>query len=90
MTWIVVSVKDALLNSESEEGRRPEGRQLHQIPQWSRTDGSYIRFDTNSAVLINPQLEPIGTRVYLPTCRQRASREEIHAKIISLAGPEVL
>jgi large subunit ribosomal protein L14 len=53
----------------------------------SRPDGSYIKFDSNSAVLINPQLEPIGTRIFGPVARElRAKR---FMKIISLA-PEVL
>jgi large subunit ribosomal protein L14 len=53
----------------------------------SRVDGSFIRFDENSAVLINPQREPIGTRIFGPVARElRAQR---FMKIISLA-PEVL
>jgi large subunit ribosomal protein L14 len=52
-----------------------------------RTDGSSIRFDRNAAVLINPQNEPIGTRIFGPVTRElRAKR---HMKIISLA-PEVI
>jgi large subunit ribosomal protein L14 len=52
-----------------------------------RTDGSYIKFDDNSAVLINQQNEPIGTRIFGPVARElRAKR---FMKIISLA-PEVL
>jgi large subunit ribosomal protein L14 len=52
-----------------------------------RPDGSYIKFDDNSAVLINPQGEPIGTRIFGPVARElRAKR---YMKIISLA-PEVL
>jgi large subunit ribosomal protein L14 len=52
-----------------------------------RLDGSYIKFDDNSAVLINPQGEPIGTRIFGPVARElRAKR---FMKIISLA-PEVL
>ena len=52
-----------------------------------RKDGSYIRFDTNSAVLINAQNEPIGTRVFGPIAREL--REKRFMKIVSLA-PEVL
>jgi large subunit ribosomal protein L14 len=52
-----------------------------------RKDGSYIRFDTNSAVLINAEKEPIGTRVFGPVAREL--REKKFMKIISLA-PEVL
>jgi large subunit ribosomal protein L14 len=52
-----------------------------------RRDGSYIRFDTNSAVLINNDKEPIGTRVFGPVAREL--RERKFMKIISLA-PEVI
>jgi len=52
-----------------------------------RKDGSYIRFDENAAVLINNQLEPIGTRVFGPVAREL--REKRFTKILSLA-PEVL
>ena len=52
-----------------------------------RKDGSYIRFDDNAAVLINPQKEPIGTRVFGPVAREL--RERRFMKIVSLA-PEVL
>jgi large subunit ribosomal protein L14 len=52
-----------------------------------RRDGSYIRFDDNAAVLINPQKEPLGTRVFGPVAREL--RERRFMKIVSLA-PEVL
>ena len=52
-----------------------------------RTDGSVIRFDSNAAVLINNQAEPIGTRIFGPVPRELRSKN--HMKIISLA-PEVL
>jgi len=53
----------------------------------NRNDGSYIRFDTNSAVLINPQNEPVGTRIFGPVARELRAKNFM--KIISLA-PEVL
>ena len=53
----------------------------------SRPDGSYIKFDANSAVLINPQLEPIGTRIFGPVARELRGKKFM--KIISLA-PEVV
>jgi large subunit ribosomal protein L14 len=53
----------------------------------SRPDGSYIKFDQNSAVLINAQLEPIGTRIFGPVARELRGKKFM--KIISLA-PEVL
>ena len=55
--------------------------------EYRRKDGSYIRFDENAAVLINNQLEPIGTRVFGPVAREL--RENNFTKILSLA-PEVL
>ena len=59
-------------------------RTAKEIP---RPDGSYIRFDQNSAVLINAQQEPIGTRIFGPVARELRARKFM--KIISLA-PEVL
>jgi large subunit ribosomal protein L14 len=53
----------------------------------ARSDGSYIKFDENSAVLINAQLEPIGTRIFGPVARELRGKKFM--KIISLA-PEVL
>ena len=55
--------------------------------EYRRKDGSYIRFDENAAVLINNQLEPIGTRVFGPVAREL--RDSNFTKILSLA-PEVL
>ena len=55
--------------------------------EYRRKDGSYIRFDENAAVLINNQLEPIGTRVFGPVAREL--RDKNFTKILSLA-PEVL
>ncbi|MDE2365279.1 MAG: uL14 family ribosomal protein, partial [Hyphomicrobiales bacterium] len=52
-----------------------------------RADGSVIRFDTNAAVLINNQSEPVGTRIFGPVPRELRAKN--HMKIISLA-PEVL
>jgi large subunit ribosomal protein L14 len=52
-----------------------------------RTDGSIIRFDKNAAVLITPQMEPVGTRIFGPVPRELRAKN--HMKIISLA-PEVL
>ena len=52
-----------------------------------RKDGSYIRFDENAAVLLNPQNEPRGTRIFGPVAREL--REKRYMRIVSLA-PEVL
>jgi len=57
------------------------------VKEVGRPDGSYLRFDQNSAVLVNPQGEPIGTRIFGPVARELRARKFM--KIISLA-PEVL
>jgi large subunit ribosomal protein L14 len=62
-------------------GRRPSTR------EYQRSDGSYIKFDGNSAVLINKDKEPIGTRIFGPVARELRAKKFM--KIISLA-PEVL
>ena len=84
---IVVSVKDALPNSKIKKGDVVRAVIVRTKKEVSRPDGSYIKFDDNSGVLINPQGEPIGTRIFGPVARElRAKR---FMKIISLA-PEVL
>jgi large subunit ribosomal protein L14 len=84
---IVVSVKDALPNSKIKKGDVARAVVVRTKKEVRRSDGSYIKFDDNSAVLINPQGEPIGTRIFGPVARElRAKR---FMKIISLA-PEVL
>jgi large subunit ribosomal protein L14 len=84
---IVVSVKDALPNSKIKKGEVVKAVIVRTKKEVKRLDGSYIKFDDNSAVLLNPQGEPIGTRIFGPEARElRAKR---FMKIISLA-PEVL
>ncbi len=84
---VVVSVKDALPNSKIKKGDVVRAVIVRTKKEVLRPDGSYIKFDDNSAVLINPQGEPIGTRILGPVARElRAKR---FMKIISLA-PEVL
>ncbi len=84
---IIVSVKEALPNSKVKKGDVRRAVVVRTIKETRRPDGSYIRFSDNSAVLINPQGEPIGTRIFGPVARElRAKR---FMKIISLA-PEVL
>jgi len=84
---IVVSVKDALPNSKIKKGDVARAVIVRTRKEVKRPDGSYIKFDDNSAVLINPQGEPIGTRIFGPVARElRAKR---FMKIVSLA-PEVL
>jgi large subunit ribosomal protein L14 len=84
---IVVSIKDALPNSKVKKGDVMKAVIVRTKRAVSRQDGSYIRFDTNSAVLINAQLEPVGTRIFGPVARELRSKK--FTKIISLA-PEVL
>ncbi|MGM0451849.1 MAG: 50S ribosomal protein L14 [Thermodesulfobacteriota bacterium] len=84
---IVVSVKEAIPNSKVKKGEVLKAVVVRTKKEIRRPDGSYIRFDDNSAVLINVNREPIGTRIFGPVARElRASR---FMKIISLA-PEVL
>jgi large subunit ribosomal protein L14 len=84
---IVVSVKDAVPNSKIKKGAVVRAVVVRTKKGVRRSDGSYIKFDDNSAVLINQQNEPIGTRIFGPVARElRAKR---FMKIISLA-PEVL
>lgn len=84
---IVVSVKEALPNSKVKKGDVKKGVIVRTKKEISRNDGSFIRFDQNSIVLINDAGEPLGTRIFGPVARElRAKR---FMKIISLA-PEVL
>ena len=84
---IVVTVKDAIPNAKVKKGDILKAVIVRTKKEISRHDGTFIRFDTNSAVLINPQLEPIGTRIFGPVARELRARNFM--KIISLA-PEVL
>lgn len=84
---IVVSVKDAIPNAKVKKGDVHKAVIVRTSKEVRRPDGSYIRFDDNSAVLINNQREPLGTRIFGPVARElRAKR---FMKIVSLA-PEVL
>lgn len=84
---IIVSVKEAIPNAKVKKGDVMRAVVVRTKKELRRPDGSYIRFDDNSAVLINQQGEPIGTRIFGPVARElRAKR---FMKIISLA-PEVL
>lgn len=84
---IVVSVKDALPNSKIKKGDVAKAVIVRTKKEVARPDGSYIRFDTNSAVLLNDNLEPIGARIFGPVAREL--RNKNFMKIISLA-PEVI
>jgi large subunit ribosomal protein L14 len=84
---IVVSVKDAIPNSKIKKGDMVKAVVVRTRKGIRRSDGSYIKFDDNSAVLINQQNEPIGTRIFGPVARELRAKNFM--KIISLA-PEVL
>jgi len=84
---IVVSVKAAIPNSAVKKGEVSRAVIVRTKKEVRRKDGSYIRFDENAAVLLNPQNEPRGTRIFGPVAREL--REKQFMKIVSLA-PEVL
>lgn len=84
---VVVSVKEALPDSNIKKGTVAKGVVVRTRKEHRRPDGTYIRFDQNAVVLINPQGEPVGTRIFGPVARELRWKE--YTKIISLA-PEVL
>jgi large subunit ribosomal protein L14 len=84
---IVVSIRDALPGSKVKKGERAKAVVVRTRREYRRADGSYIKFDDNSAVLINAQQDPIGTRIFGPVARELRGRGFM--KIVSLA-PEVL
>jgi large subunit ribosomal protein L14 len=84
---IVVSVKDAIPNAKIKKGDVVKAVVVRTKKGVKRVDGSYIKFDDNSAVLINQQNEPLGTRIFGPVARELRAKKFM--KIISLA-PEVL
>ena len=84
---IVVSVKEALPDGKVKKGDVKKGVIVRTRKEVRRPDGSYIRFDENSIVLVDNNGEPIGTRIFGPVARELRARRFM--KIISLA-PEVL
>ena len=84
---IVVSVKEAIPNAKVKKGDVTKAVVVRTAKEIGRPDGTYIRFDNNSAVLIDNQKEPIGTRIFGPVARELRAKKFM--KIISLA-PEVL
>jgi large subunit ribosomal protein L14 len=84
---IVVAVKEAIPSAKVKKGDVKRAVIVRTKKGTARLDGSYIRFDDNSAVLITPELEPIGTRIFGPVARELRGKNFM--KIISLA-PEVL
>ncbi len=84
---IVVTVKSAIPGGMVKKGETSRAVVVRTRKEVRRSDGSYIRFDDNAAVLLNPQSEPRGTRVFGPVAREL--RDKKYMKIISLA-PEVI
>ncbi|PJC71812.1 MAG: 50S ribosomal protein L14 [Syntrophobacterales bacterium CG_4_8_14_3_um_filter_58_8] len=84
---IVIAVKEALPNSKVKKGDVMKAVVVRTVKEVRRADGSYLKFDDNSAVLITNQLEPVGTRIFGPVARELRAKQFM--KIISLA-PEVL
>ncbi len=84
---IVVTVKSAIPTSQIKKGTVSRAVVVRVKKEIRRKDGSYIRFEDNAAVLLTPQDEPRGTRIFGPVAREL--REKQFMKIISLA-PEVL
>ena len=84
---IVVSVKESSPEGQIKKGAKARAVVVRTNKEHRRPDGSYIRFDQNAVVLINPAGEPIGTRIFGPVARELRWKE--YMKIISLA-PEVL
>ena len=84
---VVCSVKEAAPESEIKKGTVVKAVVVRTKFRARRRDGSYIRFDENAVVLITPENDPVGTRVFGPVAREL--REKRFMKIVSLA-PEVL
>jgi len=84
---IVVTIKEAIPRGRVKKGEIAKAVVVRTAKDIRRPDGSAIRFDSNAAVLINPQGEPIGTRIFGPVTRELRAKKFM--KIISLA-PEVL
>jgi len=84
---VVVAVKEAIPNSKIAKGSVQKAVIVRTAKEVQRNDGSLIRFDTNSAVILNNNGEPVGTRIFGPVARELRSKQ--YMKIVSLA-PEVL
>jgi len=84
---VVIAVKEAVANSNVKKGEVKKAVIVRTKKAVGRTNGSYIKFDDNAAVIVDEQKEPVGTRIFGPVARElRAKR---FMKIVSLA-PEVL
>lgn len=84
---IIVSIKEAAPDGTVKKGEVARAVVVRTTKEVRRPDGSYIKFDRNAAVLLNPQNNPVGTRIFGPVARELRDRQFM--KIISLA-PEVI
>jgi len=84
---IVVAVQEAIPNGKVKKGEVTKAVIVRTAKEVRRPDGSYIRFDTNSAVLLDGKGEPVGTRIFGPVARELRGKQ--YMKIVALA-PEVL
>ncbi|MBG0777212.1 MAG: 50S ribosomal protein L14 [Desulfovibrionaceae bacterium] len=84
---IVVSIKEAMPHAKVKKGEVKKAVIVRTKKEVRRPDGSYIKFDTNAAVILNQANEPVGTRIFGPVARELRARNFM--KIVSLA-PEVL
>ncbi len=84
---IVASVKEAVPNSQVPKGSVVRAVVVRTAKEYRRTDGSYIKFDENAAVILDPQNQPQGTRVFGPVAREL--RDKDFTRIVSLA-PEAI
>ncbi len=84
---IVVTVKSAIPGGNIKKGEVTRAVVVRTKKEYRRSDGTYIRFDENAAVLLNDQDEPLGTRIFGPVAREL--REKQYMRIVSLA-PEVI
>ena len=84
---VVVTIKDAIPTGQVKKGEVAKAVIVRTAKEYGRPDGSHIKFDRNAAVLLNPQNNPIGTRIFGPIARELRDRQFM--KIISLA-PEVI
>ena len=84
---IIVAIQEAIPSAKVKKGDVARAVVVRTAREYGRADGTYVKFDANSAVLINKDNEPIGTRIFGPVARELRARK--FTKIISLA-PEVL
>jgi large subunit ribosomal protein L14 len=84
---IIVNVKEAIFDAKVKKGEVVRAVVVRTVKETRRVDGSYIRFDDNSVVIINKDNEPVGTRIFGPVARELRAKKFM--KIVSLA-PEVL